>query len=87
MGAVSSSGARAGVASGAATSGETSRHPETRAGIGPEEAGYKVRRRALWRRFEEATLEERSTMANYMVFIHTALGTLAGYMVRESLHR
>jgi hypothetical protein len=67
--------------------GETSRHPETWAGIGQEEAGYKVTRRALLRRFEEATLEERSTMANYMVFIHTALGTLAGYMVREGLHR
>ena len=66
---------------------ETSRHPETWAGIGPEEAGYKATRRALWRRFEETTLEERSTMANYMAFIHTALGTLADYMVREGLHR
>ena len=76
-----------GAAPDAATSGEASRRPETWAGIGPEEAGYKVTRRTLWRRFEEATLEERSTMANYMVFIHTALGTLAGYMVREGLHR
>jgi hypothetical protein len=69
----------------AATLGEASRRPETCLGIGPEEAGYKVTRRALWSRFEEATLEERSTMA--MAFIHTALGTLAGYMVREGLHR
>ena len=48
---------------------------------------YKVTRRALWSRFEEATLEERSTKANYMAFIHTALDTLADYMVREGLHR
>ena len=74
-----------GAAPGAATSGETGCRPETWSGIGSEEAGYKVTRRALWSRFEEATLEERSTMA--MAFIHTALGTLAGYMVREGLHR